>query len=85
MSIEKYEKRKILLKYVLTMLELRYIISVQLDIRNKWGDKNMKEKEEVKELYNKLTDENKQVVNLIAKGMIVAQENVKKEVKQALS
>lgn len=44
-----------------------------------------KEKEEVKELYNKLTDENKQVVNLIAKGMIVAQENVKKEVKQALS
>lgn len=45
----------------------------------------MKEKEEVKELYNKLTDENKQVVNLIAKGMIVAQENVKKEVKQALS
>ena len=44
----------------------------------------MKEKE-VKELFNKLTDENKQVVNLIAKGMIVAQENVKKEVKQALS
>ena len=39
-----------------------------------------KEKAELKELYNKLTNENKEVVNLIAKGMVVAQENVKKEV-----
>ena len=36
--------------------------------------------EDVKELYDKLTNENKEVVNLIAKGMVLAQENVKKEV-----
>lgn len=35
---------------------------------------------DVKELYDKLTNENKEVVNLIAKGMVLAQENVKKEV-----
>lgn len=30
--------------------------------------------EEIKKVYNELTDANKDVVNLIAKGMLVAQE-----------
>lgn len=32
-------------------------------------------KEELKEIYDKLSDKNKEVINLIAKGMKVAQEN----------
>lgn len=32
-------------------------------------------KEELKEIYEKLSDKNKEVINLIAKGMEVAQEN----------
>lgn len=38
----------------------------------------MKEKEEeIKELFNKLTDENKDILNMVAKGMQIAQENKK--------
>lgn len=42
--------------------------------------------EEIKKVYNELTDANKDVVNLVAKGMLVAQEaktkneKIKKEV-----
>ena len=35
----------------------------------------MKEKEEIKEIYEQLTDENKQVINMLANGMKIAQEN----------
>lgn len=37
-----------------------------------------KEKAELKEIYYKLTNENKDVINLLAKGMVVAQDNTKK-------
>lgn len=37
------------------------------------------EKEDVKEIYNNLTEENKEVLNLLAKGMQIAQENGKEE------
>lgn len=36
-------------------------------------------KEEVKELYDKLSKDNKEILNLLAKGMIVAQENRKEK------
>lgn len=40
----------------------------------------MKEKEEeIKEIFNKLTDENKDIINMIAKGMELAQNNERKE------
>ena len=35
--------------------------------------------EEVKEIYDNLTEENKEVINLVAKGMLVAQNSEKKE------
>lgn len=36
-----------------------------------------KEVKEVKDIYNNLTEENKEVLNLLAKGMQIAQENGK--------
>ena len=39
----------------------------------------MEEKEEIKQIYDNLTDENKEVLNLLAKGMQVAQENGKEK------
>lgn len=38
--------------------------------------------EQMKEVYNELTDANKDVINLVAKGMLVAQE-AEKENKKA--
>ena len=35
------------------------------------------EEKDVKEIYNNLTEENKEVLNLLAKGMQIAQENGK--------
>lgn len=38
----------------------------------------MQEKqEEMKEIFNNLTDENKDILNMVAKGMQIAQENRK--------
>ena len=38
----------------------------------------MQEKqEEMKEIFNNLTDENKDILNMVAKGMQIAQENSK--------
>lgn len=37
------------------------------------------EEKDVKEIYNNLTEENKEVLNLLAKGMQIAQENGKEE------
>lgn len=42
------------------------------------GEIKMEEKD-VKEIYNNLTEENKEVLNLLAKGMQIAQENGKEE------
>ena len=42
----------------------------------------MSKKEEIKEVYDKLTNENKQVIKMIANGMKIAQQNVKVEVKK---
>ena len=40
----------------------------------------MQEKqEEMKEIFNKLTDENKDIINMVAKGMELAQNNERKE------
>lgn len=40
----------------------------------------MKEKEEeIKEIFNKLTDENKDIINMVAKGMELAQNNDRKD------
>ena len=40
--------------------------------------KEMKEKqEEMKEIFNNLTEENKDILNMVAKGMQIAQENRK--------
>ena len=40
----------------------------------------MKErKEEMEEIFNKLTEENKDILNMVAKGMEIAQENKKEE------
>ena len=40
----------------------------------------MKEKEEeIKEIFNKLTDQNKDIINMVAKGMELAQNNERKE------
>ena len=42
------------------------------------GENKMQEKqEEMKEIFNKLTDENKDIINMVAKGMQIAQENGK--------
>jgi len=38
------------------------------------------EENEVKNIYNNLTEENKEVLNLLAKGMQIAQENGKEKV-----
>lgn len=35
----------------------------------------MDEKENIEEIFNQLTDDNKQVINMVAKGMQIAQEN----------
>ena len=37
------------------------------------------DEKEVKEIYNNLTEENKEVLNLLAKGMKIAQENGKEK------
>lgn len=38
----------------------------------------MKErKEEMEKLFNNLTEENKDIINMVAKGMVIAQENKK--------
>lgn len=37
--------------------------------------------EQMKEVYNELTDANKDVINLVAKGMLVAQEAEKENKK----
>ena len=38
----------------------------------------MKEKqEEMKEIFNKLTEKNKDIINMVAKGMQIAQESKK--------
>lgn len=42
----------------------------------------MSKKEEIKEVYDKLTNENKQVIKMIANGMKIAQQNVNVEVKK---
>ena len=34
-------------------------------------------KEEMQEIFNNLTDENKDILNMVAKGMQIAQENRK--------
>lgn len=34
--------------------------------------------EKIKEVFQKLNDENKNVINMVAKGMLVAQENTLK-------
>ena len=40
----------------------------------------MKEKEEeIKEIFNKLTDQNKDIINMVAKGMELAQNNERKD------
>lgn len=38
-----------------------------------------KEEKKIKDIYDKLSDNNKDIVNMVAKGMILAQENIKKE------
>lgn len=37
------------------------------------------EEKEVKEIFENLSEENKEVLNLLAKGMQIAQENVKEK------
>ena len=37
----------------------------------------MDEKEEIKEIFNELTEENKEILNMVAKGMQIAQETKK--------
>lgn len=40
----------------------------------------MEEKDEIKDIYENLTEENKQVINMVAQGMTIAQsQNAKKE------
>lgn len=36
------------------------------------------EEKELKDLYDKLSKENKEVVNIVARGMMIAQENTRK-------
>lgn len=38
--------------------------------------------EQMKEVYNKLTNGNKDVLNLVAKGMFIAQETEKEQIKK---
>ena len=40
----------------------------------------MEEKEKIKEVYEKLTDENKKILNMVAQGMTIAQENSNEEI-----
>lgn len=35
----------------------------------------MEEKEVIEEIFNQLTDDNKEVLNMVAKGMKIAQDN----------
>lgn len=37
----------------------------------------MDEKEEIKEIFDELTEENKEILNMVAKGMQIAQETKK--------
>lgn len=39
----------------------------------------MQEKEEIKEIFNNLTEENKDILSIVAKGMEIAQKENKKE------
>lgn len=39
----------------------------------------MEKKQEIKEIYDKLTEDNKQVINMLANGMKIAQENAEME------
>lgn len=39
------------------------------------------DEKEVKQIFNELTEENKEVLNLLAKGMQIAQENGNKQYK----
>ena len=43
----------------------------------KRGDKKV---EEIKKVYNELTEGNKDVLNLVAKGMLIAQEEEKEKI-----
>ena len=37
----------------------------------------MEENKEIKNIYDELTEENKEILNMVAKGMQIAQENKK--------
>lgn len=37
----------------------------------------MENEQEIKEIFNNLTEENKEILNMVAKGMQIAQENKK--------
>lgn len=39
----------------------------------------MEKKQEIKEIYENLTEDNKQVINMLANGMKIAQENAEME------
>lgn len=39
----------------------------------------MKDKKEIKKLYDKLSEENKNVINMVAQGMMIAQNNKENE------
>ncbi len=39
----------------------------------------MEKKQEIKDIYDKLSEDNKQVINMLANGMKIAQENAEME------
>lgn len=39
----------------------------------------MEKKQEMEDIFNQLTEDNKEVLNMVAKGMKIAQENMEKE------
>ena len=49
---------------------------MQLDTKNvKTEVIKMKEKQEIENIFNQLTEDNKEVLNMVAKGMKIAQDN----------
>lgn len=58
---------------MLTNNEIRYIMYLKITKSNIKVVIKMEENEEMKEVFNNLTEENKEVLTMVAKGMEIAQ------------
>lgn len=64
---------------MLTNNEIRYIMYLKITKSNIKVVIKLKENEEMKEVFENLTEENKDVLTMVAKGMEIAQKQNEKE------